>query len=559
MKDNFEYEPNHITDNILKQKQEYKFPISNEKDCLFAVFSFDLETVNVPYQEFCEAYGAGCYHLDRLKECYNGDLTKEELEIERQYVHIFDRENNNPVLDMIKYIITNYEGKPKYFNDKNGEFKISSYRYQLIGHNASGFDNAIVLNSLLKEYTNKNTKIIKTSRGFLKLSFRFGSVYEDGKEIPQYIKFVCSKVHIPGSLKKIQKEYNIQPQIIKGEIDHNLKTLSNYKEHENIWKPYLIDDVLGLAVVVAKHGNKIQKLTGVLFKNSLTESSLAWSTLGRYIRESGKSFYTPKNKYVRDFIHKTVHGGRVVALNCKFVSTSFSQIVNILRKYFGKEHEISTLFEIYFRQIDKVKKHYTKKYENNFDDYRKINKQHFENYIKKKLSSLPISKELNKMDKSDLLVSSDYNSLYPSAMAHILSMWPSIETAKAINPEDSEAYCKLFNTGEWASLDKTGFFKVKYHNPENLILQHMAVKEDVYNDTENKYENVNRFRNGDITQHLTSVDIEEVVRIGGVIKEFYEGFICDNLDYNPFREYILDMIAKRNEYKKQSKTVLADL
>ena len=144
-------------------------------------------------------------------------------------------------------------------------------------------------------------------------------------------------------------------------------------------------------------------------------------------------------------------------------------------------------------------------------------------------------------------------------MAHILSMWPAIETAKAINPEDSEVYCKLFNTCERASLNKTGFFKVKYRNPKNLIQQHMAVKEDVYNETKNKYENINRFRNGDITQHLTSVDIEEVVRVGGVIKEFYEGFICDNLDYNPFREYILDMTAKRNEFKKQSKTILADL
>ena len=200
-----------------------------------------------------------------------------------------------------------------------------------------------------------------------------------------------------------------------------------------------------------------------------------------------------------------------------------------------------------------------KKYEKEFDYYRKINKQHFENYIKEKLSSLPISKELKAIDKSDLLVSSDYNSLYPSAMAHEKSTWPAIETAKAINPEDSEVYCKLFNTGEWASLNKTGFFKVKYHNPENLILQHMAVKEDVYNETKNKSENVNRFRNGDITQHLTSVDIEEVVRIGGIVEEFYEVFICDNLDYNPFKEYILDMTTKRNEYKKQGKNILQDM
>ena len=277
------------------------------------------------------------------------------------------------------------------------------------------------------------------------------------------------------------------------------------------------------------------------------------------MKQSGKTFYTSKHKHVRDFIHKTVHGGRVFALNRKFVSTSFNQIVNILKKYFGKEHDISNLFEIHFQRLDKVEKHYTKKYENKFDDYRKINKQHFENYIKKKLSSLPISKELKAIDKSDLLVSSDYNSLYPSAMAHEKSTWPSIETAEAINPEDSEVYCKLFNSVECASLNKTGFFEVKYHNPENLILQHMAVKEDVYNETKNKSENVNRLRNGDNTQHLTSVDIEEVVRVGGVLKELYEGFICDNLDYNPFKEYILDMTAKRNEYKKQGKNILQDM
>ena len=151
LKNKFDYEPNHISDNFLKQVVEYKFPISNEKDCLFAVFSFDVENVYVQYQEFCETYVAGCYHLHRLKECYNGDLTEKEVEIERQHVHIFNHANNNPVLDMIKYIITNYKGKPKYFKDKNGEFRFSSFRYQLIGHNARGFDNAIVLSSLPKE------------------------------------------------------------------------------------------------------------------------------------------------------------------------------------------------------------------------------------------------------------------------------------------------------------------------------------------------------------------------------------------------------------------------
>ena len=124
LENNFEYEVHHFSDNILKQVAEYKSPKSNEKNFLCAVFSFDVETVNVPYQEFCETYAAGCYHLNRLKECYNSDLTAKELEIERPHVHIFDRVNNNPVLDIIKYITTNFEVEPKYFKDRNGEFKI---------------------------------------------------------------------------------------------------------------------------------------------------------------------------------------------------------------------------------------------------------------------------------------------------------------------------------------------------------------------------------------------------------------------------------------------------
>ena len=241
--------------------------------------------------------------------------------------------------------------------------------------------------------------------------------------------------------------------------------------------------MLGLAAVVAKHGNKIQEIAAGSFKNSLTESSLAWSCLGKYVKESGESFHTPKNKYVRDFIRRNVHGDRVVALNRKYVSTSFNQIVIILRKYFGKEYEISTLFEKDFRKIDAIKKHYTKKSENKFDDYRKINKKHFKNYIDKKPAKLPISKELKKINKSDLLVSMDYNSLYPSAMAHLNSKWPEKETAKAIKPEHSNRLCELFNNKEWSSLNKTGFLKVKCYNHENLILQHMAVKEDVFNES----------------------------------------------------------------------------
>ena len=319
-------------------------------------------------------------------------------------------------------------------------------------------------------------------------------------------------------------------------------------------KPYLVDGEVGQAAVVAKHGNKIRKLTGFSFRNSITESSLARSCSAKFVKASEKTFYTAKINHVRVFNQKTVLSVRDVAWNRNFVSTSFNHMVNILREYLGREHEGSTFFEIHYRQINKVEQHYTKKYETKFDDSRKTNKDHFEKYIKKKLSSLPISEELKNINKSDLLVSIDYNSLYLSANAHEKSTWPALERARGINPEDSGLYCEMINTGQWASLNKTGFFKVKFYNLGNLLLQLMAAVEDFYNETKTKCKCVNRLRNYDLTEHLTNADIEGVVKTGSFNKNFFEGFICDNLDFNPFKECILDMTAKEMNIKSRVKT-----
>ena len=144
-------------------------------------------------------------------------------------------------------------------------------------------------------------------------------------------------------------------------------------------------------------------------------------------------------------------------------------------------------------------------------------------------------------------------------MAHPDSKRPAIETAKAINIEDSNYLCELFNNGNWKSLNKSGFFKIRYYNAKEIIFQHMSVKENVFNDRKNRYEEISRFRNGDITQQLTSVDIEEVVRSGGDIVEILEGFICDKLEFNPFERFIIDKTNKRNKFKEENKTLLQTL
>ena len=141
-------------------------------------------------------------------------------------------------------------------------------------------------------------------------------------------------------------------------------------------------------------------------------------------------------------------------------------------------------------------------------------------------------------------------------MAHPDSNWPKIERAEAIKIEDSDILCSLFNNSEWSNLNKSGFYIVKYYNTKETIFQHMSVKGNVFSDSKNRYEEINRFRNGDIIHHLTSVDIEGIVRSGGYIEAFHEGFKSDNLEYNPFERFIIVMTEKMNKFKKEIKSFL---
>ena len=81
----------------------------------------------------------------------------------------------------------------------------------------------------------------------------------------------------------------------------------------------------------------------------------------------------------------------------------------------------------------------------------------------------------------------------------------------------------------------------------------MSVKENLFNDSKKRSEMINRCPNRYTTQHLTSVDIEEVLKVGGFIVKVYEGFICDTLDFKPFDDFVIDMTEKRNKFKKEEK------
>ena len=144
----FKYVKNKINKNNLKQRIRYRFPKHEILDQLENVFVFDLETHNG--QEFAEAYAAELFDVNRLLDKWDRDLTTDELETERENVSVFYGSNENPVMNMLKYISENYKGDERTHVDEDGDVIVSSYRLLLVAYNSSGFDSWVVLNSLLK-------------------------------------------------------------------------------------------------------------------------------------------------------------------------------------------------------------------------------------------------------------------------------------------------------------------------------------------------------------------------------------------------------------------------
>ena len=545
IENNFKCIKNNINEKNLKQRILYRFPKHEIVDQLENVFVFDLETYND--QEFAEAYAVGLYDVNRLKDCWHRDLTSDELEIERKHVNVFDASNGNCIMNMLKYISENYEGDERTYVDRDGDEIISPYRLLLVAHNSSGFDSWVVLNSLVKEIT--NLKIIKSATGLISLSFRFSVKIVKTCEVPQYVKVTCTKSHIKGSLNKIGKEYGLQPELLKGEIEHSIINKNNFVELRFIWEPYLISDVLCLAYIYARHSMETQKMTGFGIKDCLTEASLGWKCFGKYNKD--REFYTFNSKYVRDFICKPIKGGRCGGFVRYFESNQCEEILNTIKKHLKiNDNEISNIIDEYLKYINTKRDEFKTEFENNEKDYRKINKKELEKFLERKLGELEISKELQKINKDDLLVSYDFNSLYPSAQIDKNSFWPKIETACPFKKYMSDSICSLFNSGRWNQLNRSAFLTIKYHNPENLIFQHLPVKEKIKNPYKNnRLEEINRMRNGIIIDTLTSVDIVEIVKCGGVILEVFEGFFRHNLNFNPYTEFVTDMFEKRDLFK----------
>ena len=129
------------------------------------------------------------------------------------------------------------------------------------------------------------------------------------------------------------------------------------------------------------------------------------------------------------------------------------------------------------------------------------------------------------------------------------SIYPRIETSYAFTRDMKKFLVHKFNNGNFNQ--GSAILKIKNYKPKNLNVQHLPIKEK-----EKKIE-INRMRNGYIIDTLKSVDIQEIVKIGGKIIKNYEGvFYRENFKVSPFRKVTDKLIASRQKYKDDGNDVM---
>ena len=125
------------------------------------------------------------------------------------------------------------------------------------------------------------------------------------------------------------------------------------------------------------------------------------------------------------------------------------------------------------------------------------------------------------------------------------SAYPKKETGFAFKRHVNVVYVKSLNDQILnQDSDEYAILKIKFYNPPDLIFQHLPVEDNVKNIE------VNRMRNGFITDTLTSVGIQEIVKIVGKVIEIYEGVFCrENSKVSPFRKGMRKLFFLPQKYK----------
>ena len=425
--------------------------------------------------------------------------------------------------------------------------KIVEYNLQMHAHNGSRFDTWISLNNLPCD--KHIVDIFKNGNGVIELKVFNGLIHKNNKQIPQYLHFRCGTTHLNSSLKKLGKTLKLPKELLKTEIDHDGIGENIWRDKKDEWLPLVKNDVLCTAYSYARYIKAMEEIKGFSMKDCLSLLGLGFEHFSSLRTEQDAAIYTYDDNYMRWFVRQAAYGGRGCAFNQYYKSKICGDILDIISEELRVEGNTYDKIEAFMNYKNEHLKVFEKEFESQFDDYRNENVEEKEKNINEKLSQLPIHHLLKQLQLNDLFWDFDCTSLYPSAMWDKSSIYPKIETGYPFTPDMNDELVEKYNNQNFAQ--GSAILKIKCYNPKNLIVQHLPVEEKV-----NKIE-INRMRNGYITQVLTSVDIQEIVKIGEKVIEIYEGVIYrENFEVSPFEKIIDEIFASRKKYKDEGNDVM---
>ena len=205
-------------------------------------------------------------YIDRKKTSgkYNRDIIqRENVKCRKDCIVLKGTDSNNETLECV----LQFKGEAKEVINK-----IVKYHFYLLAHNGSGFDIYVVLINL--PHWGTVVSLMENASGVV--SFKsFNGYVDENKKIPQYVHYICGRVHINLSLKKVGVSYIFQPNLLKQEIDHYEINEDSWEDEEHEWISYLKNDVFSTAFSYARYAKGMEKLTWFGRKNSFTLPSLA--------------------------------------------------------------------------------------------------------------------------------------------------------------------------------------------------------------------------------------------------------------------------------------------
>ena len=87
-------------------------------------------------------------------------------------------------------------------------------------HNGSSFDSWIILSNLPCD-KHIVGDIIKNGKGIISMKIFNGYNEKIKKQIPQFLIFRCGMTHLNYSLKKLGKNFKLQKELLKTEMNHD--------------------------------------------------------------------------------------------------------------------------------------------------------------------------------------------------------------------------------------------------------------------------------------------------------------------------------------------------